>query len=175
MKKGLSLLFIFACSSVWANCDDTPPDLARMLNHPVGSKDVIAVVKGRIHPEFDAEGQVYVDYFDVVRSYGLDISNGRYLLKVNRNWGNGCHFYAEDVKLHEQGDAKGTVYLALSRVHGRTLVMPEGTGFGLSLENNMVIYRADDREVKQIEQQLFERHVLKGIPLKLWQRLKENE
>ncbi|MBK5145667.1 hypothetical protein I2494_18495 [Budviciaceae bacterium BWR-B9] len=175
MKRGLFLLLIFACSGTWANCDDTSPDLANMLSHPIGSQEIIAVVKGSIHPEFDAEGQVYVDYFDITHSYGLAIPNGRYLLKVNRYWGNECHFYAEDVKLHEQGDAKGTVYLALSRVHGHTLVMPEGTGFGLSLNNNRVIYQADDRDVKQIEQRLFERHVLKGIPLSLWQGLKENE
>ncbi|QBH95032.1 hypothetical protein EKN56_00525 [Limnobaculum zhutongyuii] len=175
MKTGLFLLLIFICSGAWANCDDTSPDLANMLSHPIGSKEIIAVVKGSIHPEFDAEGQVYVDYFDITQSYGLTIPNGRYLLKVNRNWGNECHFYAEDVKLHEQGDGEGTIYLALSRIYGRTLVMPEGTGFGLSLNNNMVIYRTDDREVKQIEQRLFERHVLKGIPTRFWQRLKDND
>lgn len=175
MKKGLLLLLIFVCTSSWANCDDTSPNLANMLSHPIGSKDIIAVVKGNIHPEFDVEGQVYVDYFNVTQSYGLAIADGRYLLKVNRNWGNECHFYAEDVKHHEQGDAECTVYLALSRVYGRTLVMPEGTRFGLSLENDAVIYRADDRGVKQIDRRLFERHVLTGIPLRLWQSLKENE
>ncbi|MBP9642883.1 MAG: hypothetical protein KBE15_05315, partial [Budvicia sp.] len=68
-------------------------------------------------------------------------------------------------------DTKGSVYLALSRVHGRTLVIPEGTGNGhrLYLDKNDVIYNIDDVSVNKIELKLFEMYLLRGVPLSLWE------
>ncbi len=168
--KRLFLLFFF-CSSAWAGCDESPPDLTRMLSHPIGKKQIVAVVKGSITPEKDPESEFLVNYFDVERSYGLDIPKGRYQIKVERYWGRDCHFYAEDNEWSNTPDTKGSVYLALSRVHGRTLVIPEGTGNGhrLYLDKNDVIYNIDDVSVNKIELKLFEMYLLRGVPLSLWE------
>lgn len=168
MKKLFLLLLVY--SSAWAGCDDNPPDLAQMLSHPLGKKQIIAVVKGSIRPEVDSESEFLIDHFDVEQSYGLDIPKGRYLVKVERYWGRDCHFYAEDNKWSDHPGTKGTVYLALSRVHGRTLVTPEGVGSGLYRENNKVIYHIDDASVNKIDLELFEKYILKGISLSFWKR-----
>lgn len=166
-------LLLFFCSSAWGDCDESPPDLTRMLSYPMGKKQIVAVVKGSIISAEDPESEFLVDYFDVEQSYGLDILKGRYQIKTERYWGRDCHFYAEDNKWSGSPDTNDSVYLALSRVHGRTLVTPEGSGNGhsLYLDSNSVIYKIDGVSVNKIERKLFEKYVLKGIPVSLWQTL----
>lgn len=133
-----------------------PPDLTQMLSHPIGRGQIIAIVKGSIHPDIapDIERvpdeEAAVDYFDVTHSYGLIIPPGRYILSVSNTWGMGCIYYAQRPKLHDSGDVKDPVYLAISRVHGRTLVVPQGVEHGLLLDRYEVVYRRDEALLKSI-------------------------
>lgn len=172
MKKTRLILALLAIISlnVEASCPDSLPNLSYMLKTPLGKGEIIAVVKGRFHPEFDSETGFYVDYFDVKKSYGLVIKNGRYRVAENSNWGNNCIFYKESTKFHDTEDTEGIIYLALSRVHGRTLVTPEAIGHALLLENGKISYRNADETLQLIDQIIFERNLLGGIHESLWEK-----
>lgn len=168
-KPTLSLiLFSLISLNVCASCPENLPDLSDMLRKPLGKGEIIAIVKGHWYPTFDHEIGSYVDYFEVKQSYGLVIAHGRYKVMESSTWGNNCAYYREFTKLHDTEDKKGTIYLALSRIHGRVLATPEAAGHGFYLTNGQIYYKNSDEKLQFMAQRTFENHLLQGINPSWW-------
>lgn len=153
----------------WADCPEDNPDLTQTLSQPIGENGIIAMVKGTEVAKENEEGFLEA-YIEVQQSYGLIIPQGKYLIAEENLWGNGCIFYQENIKFYNYDNKDKTIYLALSRVHGNTVVTPANEGNGLFVEDTRVFYKYVDDSLSYIEQAQFERNVLKGIPKKRWHR-----
>jgi hypothetical protein len=170
MKKIWFTVLMALSLSAWADCAEKSPYLPDKLSKPMRKgSEIIAVVKGTLGTEEDEDGFL-VSNLDVIRSYGLDVPAGKFLISYEDLWGQACFWYAE--KPRRPGDLEfeknTTVYFAISRLHGRTLVTPEDEEHGLFLVNDKILYESQDGSKHYIKQALFERNVLTGVPKKFW-------
>ena len=164
----LWLLSLFCFSfNVWAHCPDESAILTDTLRLPIGKNGIIAVVKGTLSTEEDEDGFL-VSNINVITSYGLAISPGNYLISEENLWGMDCVFYQERMRRPHEKESNDVVYFALSRFHGRTFVTPENESYGFFLVNKKVFYKNSSGVTQHIEQSLFERNLLTGIPKKYW-------
>ncbi|MDR6918970.1 hypothetical protein J2X66_005875 [Pseudomonas sp. 3296] len=156
--------------STWADCPEAIPSLMDNLSRPMlKGNEIIAVVKGTLGTEGD-EGGFLVSTVEVTQSYGLAIPKGKYLISYTSHWGNGCIFDEDRPRRPDESEIeKGLqVYFAVSRFYGRTLVTPEYESHGLFLVENEIQYEDSEGTKRHIEQVLFERNILTGVPKKLW-------
>ncbi|PVZ80237.1 hypothetical protein C9426_33140 [Serratia sp. S1B] len=110
-------------------------------------------------------------HFNVTQDYGLAIPLGQYRVMEGSYWGADCQFYQESAAVIDSVNLHGDVYLALQRVHGHNLVVPQGTAEGVSLNNQgQVVFVDRERPglVKTVNQKRFESHLIKGIPQAFW-------
>lgn len=181
MKKLFLLVLLCVSSSGWAVCpdDNDEMDLTKLLTAPLGhkqaqpesNKTLIAVVKGRFDPVDTEQDKPQAYYFQVTQAYGLAIPLGQYQVLEGRYWGADCQFYEENRAVLNRVNRHGDVYLALQRVHGHSLVVPQGTAEGLFLNNKKQVVFVDSERpslVKTVNQQRFESHLIHGIPLAFW-------
>ncbi|VVP44816.1 hypothetical protein [Pseudomonas fluorescens] len=170
MRKMLSAVLMALSLSAWADCPDENTDLPDKLSKPMRKgSEIIAVVKGTLGTEVDEDGFLVSTVY-VTHSYGLAISAGKYLISNLSYWGQRCLFY--DERPRRPGgielEKNTTIYFAISRFHGRTLVTPENEEHGLFLVNSNIHYEGQDGSKSHIKQTLFEHYVLTGVPKKFW-------
>lgn len=163
------LLLLFS-GTVWA-CSPSAINIPQALSVPLGTQDIVSVVKG--HYVQETEEKKNKGVFQVDHSFGQLVEPGIYRVFIGGPLGNLCEYGEIEMEsAYLDQYATGLRYLLVSKVDKNGLIIPLFSSQGLSIKNGQVYspepYKRRAEKYLSIAQPTFDAKVLQGIALSDW-------
>lgn len=167
------LILLFS-GTAWA-CNPSALNIPQALSAPLGTQEIVSVVKGYYVQQQKIEQNNNDGVFQVVHSFGQQVDAEKYRGFIGGPLGNFCEYGEIEMESADQDQyATGLRYLLVSKVDKKGLIIPLFSSEGLSIKDGQVYspepYKRRAEKYLTIAQSAFDAKVLQGIPVTNWQQ-----